>query len=460
MTSGARIVLALFTSVITGCALTPDYESPELNLPEAWIEPADAGASVANVAWFDIFDDPVLGDLVRAALDNNRDRAVARAKIVEASQFLRVARGDQFPAIGIGAGASSGDQSSLLFPGAEQEDRFDLSAGLSFEIDIWRRYSRATEAASADLAATEAGYREITIQLISEVAATYLLLIDLDARLEIARRTVAGRSDSLRIIEARFKAGTIPEVDVNQAQIQLAEAQAAAAALERGIRQTENALRVLSGEFPGPVYRGKPLVDWQIATTVPMGLPSELLQRRPDLVAAERILAAETARVGVAEALRWPSIELTGSYGIASDELSTMNSSEAQFWDIGLNLFAPVFNAGQLKAGAEAQRARAEQSFLFYEGAVRNAFREVEDALVAMRTLKDEHAARARQVIAARNAARLSRARYDGGTVGFLEVLDAERNLFDAELAESATRQAAIVALVRLYEALGGGWTN
>ncbi|MCP5060410.1 MAG: TolC family protein [bacterium] len=192
---------------------------------------------------------------------------------------------------------------------------------------------------------------------------------------------------------------------------------------------------------------------------IPAGLPSELLQRRPDLVAAEQQLAAETARVGVAEAQRWPSISLTGSLGVISDELSSLNSSEAKAWNLTAGLFAPVFHAGQLKAQAKAQRARAEQALHGYEASLRQAFREVEDALIAVRSLRAEHAARGRQVRAARNAARLSRARYDGGVVDYLEVLESERSLFTAELDESATRQAALTALVGLYQALGGGWT-
>jgi len=195
-----------------------------------------------------------------------------------------------------------------------------------------------------------------------------------------------------------------------------------------------------------------------VSRRVPTGLPADLLQRRPDLVAAERILAAETARIGVAEALRWPSISLTGTIGLASDELSGLNSSDAKIWDVGADIFSPIFNSGRLKAQAEAQRARAEQALFIYEGAARQAFREVEDALIAVRTYRVELAALTRQVNATQNVARLSQARYASGTVGFLEVLDAERDFFGAQLAESALRQGAIVSLVRLYEALGGGW--
>ena len=192
---------------------------------------------------------------------------------------------------------------------------------------------------------------------------------------------------------------------------------------------------------------------------MPPGISSDLLQRRPDVIAAEQVLIAETARVGVAEALRWPSVSLTGMFGAESAELSDLNSSDARIWDVGIDIFAPIFNSGQRKAEANAQRARAAEALALYETSARQAFREVEDSLITVRTFQSELAARNRQVIAARNAARLARARYDAGTVKFLEVLDSERNLFDAELLESAARQGVLVALVRLYEALGGGWS-
>jgi multidrug efflux system outer membrane protein len=223
--------------------------------------------------------------------------------------------------------------------------------------------------------------------------------------------------------------------------------------------QTENALRDLLGRYPGGVVRGLPLEEQSLAPEVPAGLPSELLQRRPDVVSAEQQLAAETARIGVAEALRWPSISLTASFGAIATELSDLNTNEAKAWNLLAGLIAPIFNSGRLKANARAQRAVAEQALQAYVGTVLLAFREVEDSLVAVRTLRVEHAARLRARDAARDAARLSRARYDGGVVDYLEVLDSERSLFRSELEESATRRASLDAVVRLYKALGGGWS-
>ncbi|MBW2396950.1 MAG: efflux transporter outer membrane subunit [Deltaproteobacteria bacterium] len=450
---------ALAFSVGLGCALTPDYERPELGLPDAFVQPSDPGESIANLSWFDTFRDPVLRDHIETALAENQDLGVAAARISEARELVTFVRANQFPFLDLFGGAGRGRRSQILLPGASTSDNFSISGDLSFEVDLWRKLSRATEASRADLLATEAAYRGVTIRLVSDVASTYLLLRDVDARLAIAERTVSGRTDSLTIIQARFEKGTVPELDVNQAQVELAIAEVATASFERQVVQTENALRVLLGRYPGAIDRGRPLEEAPLDAAIPAGLPSELLQRRPDLVAAEQQLAAETARIGVAEAQRWPSISLTGSLGAISDELSSLNSSEAKAWNLTAGLFAPVFHAGQLKAQAKAQHARAEQALRTYEGSLRQAFREVEDALIAVRSLRTEHDARGRQVRAARNAARLSRARYDGGVVDFLEVLESERSLFTAELDESATRQGVLTALVSLYQALGGGWT-
>ena len=264
--------------------------------------------------------------------------------------------------------------------------------------------------------------------------------------------------DSLGIIQARFDKGTVPELDVNQAEIELVIAEVAIANFERQIVQTENALRILLGRNPGPVKRGMKLEEQTFPPVIPTGLPSELLQRRPDLIVAEEELHAQTARIGVAEALRYPSFSLTGSLGYESRELSDLIDSDAKTWNFFGNIFQPIFNAGRLKAQVDVEIARTEQALLFYEQTFQRALRDVEDALVAIRTYKNEYTARTRQVKAARNAARLSRARYDSGFVDYLEVLDTERTLFNAELSESDALQQYINSVVQLYLALGGGW--
>jgi len=451
-------IACLLVLGFAGCKLTPDYERPELGVPAAWDEETAPGDSIANVEWWELYEDRQLEFLIRTALEENKDLGIALARIAESSARVTVTRADQFPFVDLFSDAGRGRQSQLVFPGATTHDRFGLSAQLSFELDIWRKYARATEGARADLLGTEAAHRAVTISLVATVANTYLLLRDLDYRLEISERTARTRTESLQIINARFEKGIVPELDVRQAQIELAEADAAVASFERQVAQTENALRVLLGRYPGAVARGLSLEDQTPALEIPAGLPSELLQRRPDIVDAEQQLAAETARIGVAEAMRWPSISLTASFGAVATELSDLNMNEAKAWNLLAGLVAPIFNSGRLKANARAQRALAEQLLRNYEQTVLQAFREVEDSLVAVRTLRVEHAARLRAREAARGAARLSRARYDGGVVDYLEVLDSERSLFRSELEESSTRRASLDAVVLLYKALGGGW--
>jgi len=452
------LVCAGLAWVFWGCALTPDYQRPDLGLPDAWVEPADAGSSIANLEWWEIYQDEKLRELIESALDYNQDLAVALARIDESENGLIQVRADQFPFLDVFGTANRGRGSQLVMPGAPTINNFGIGGMLSFEVDLWRKFSRATEAARSDLLATEAAYRSVTITLVASVASTYFVLRDLDARLAISERTVVRRRDTLGIVRARFEKGTVPELDVNQSQIELAIAEAAVADFERRTIQAGNALSVLVGRYPGRIQRGMPLADQLVPPDVPPGLPSDLLSRRPDIAVAEQLLMAETARVGVAEAFRYPAISLTGSVSLIADELSDFNANEAKAWNIAADILQPLFNSGQLKAQANAQRARADQALHSFIATVQQAMREVEDSLVAVRTLRVQHAARARQVVAARNAARLSRARYDGGIVDFLELLDTERTLFSSELDESSTRQAALNAVVGLYKALGGGW--
>jgi multidrug efflux system outer membrane protein len=451
--------LLVLVTLLSACTLTPDYERPELDVPEDYVATVPVGESIANLDWWDLFRDEQLQLLIRTALAENKDLGIAVSRIEEARLTVTAVRANQFPFLGVSGFFGRDKQSREIIPGAESNDRFLLTGDLSYQVDLWGGFRRATEAARADLLATESAHRTITISLVSEVARAYLLLRDLDARLDVSKRTLQTRLESLRLINARFDKGTVSELDVNQAQIEVAVAETAIAAFQRQIVQTQNALRILLGRNPGPVTRGDALDSQTFPPSIPIGLPSELLQRRPDVVQAEANLAAATARIGVAEALRYPSISLTGRFGAESTDLSDLNSSDAETWNIGANLLGPIFNSGQLKAQAEAAREQTKQAVLFYEATLQDSFREVEDALVSVRTYRDEHDAQARRALAATNAARLSRARYDGGVVDYLEVLDSERTLFNAELAESETLQLYYSAIVRLYGALGGGWS-
>lgn len=457
MTHRWRLLLAL-VMFLPGCMVGPTYERPGLPIPEAYKEPAPTDPAFANVPWWELLRDPILVALIEESLANNKDLGIAVARIQEVAAKLRIVRANQFPFVDAGGSAGRVRESKDIFPGAQSRDDFFVGTTASFEIDLWGKLRRASEAARADLLATEASARNVTITLVATVATNYFLLLDLDNRLTISKSTLESREDSLRIIAARFDRGIVPELDVNQADIEAADAEASVAAFDRLVRQTENALSVLTGSSPREIRRGTPLERQALPMDIPAGLPMELLARRPDVVEAEEQLAAETARVGVARAERLPSLSLTGNYGSASQDLSDLLSGDAVTWSFFGNIFTPIFNSGQLKSVEEAQRQRVEQARLNYELSVLEALRDVDDALTAIRTFRDEHEARLRQLLASQNAARLSRARYDGGVVSYLEVLDSERSLFQASILESQTRQLQLSAVVGLYRALGGGW--
>ena len=455
----------LLLLLLGGCAAGPDYERPELDVPETYIQPVAQGESFANTPWWGLFRDERLQELIRIALEENQDLGIAAARVEEFRAVLGVTRADQLPTVDITASGAQTERSENVFPGNvpgignEKVENYRLSADVFWELDLFGRLRRSTEAARAQLLATEEAQRSITISLVASVASTYMLLRDLDAQLGIARRTERTRADSLGIIQARFDKGTVPRLDVNQAEIELAVAQAAVAAAERAVAQTEHALRLLLGRNPGPIVRGLPLMQQVMPPAIPAGLPSELLQRRPDVLASEAALAAQTARIGIAQAARWPSLSLTGALGFESDDLSTLTDSGSDFWSAGVGILAPIYNAGRNRSRVDVEVARTEQALLAYEQTVQRAFGEVEDALVSVRTYRVEHEARRRQVAAARSAALLSRARYDGGVSSYLEVLDTERSLFNAELTESQTLRLYFNAIIELYKSLGGGWS-
>ncbi len=457
--AGRGLLAALAAGLLGGCALGPDYEPPDPAMPESYRAAAAPGASIATLDWWQVFDDPQLIVLIETALGENKELAIAMARIEEARASLGFVRADQFPIIDASAGAARGNNLIGAAAPGEVGESFVLAANFGFEIDLWGKLRRSTEAARAELLATVEARNVVAITLIADVASLYLLLQDLDYRMAVTERTRQTREASLDIIGARFEKGIVPLLDVNQAEIELGDALAELAALERQQRQTVNALSVLLGRNPGPIQRaaGAPR-DTVAIPVIPAGLPSELLERRPDVRQAGRQLAAQTARIGVAEALRFPSLSLTGTLGLASTELDDFISSDNKSWGIGANLLAPVYNAGRNRSRVEAERARTEQLLRQYEFTVLRALQEVEDTLIDIETFQREAEARESQVAAARSAAELSRARYDGGVTSYLEVLESERSLFRTELLASSTRRQQVVAVVSLYKALGGGW--
>ena len=458
----------LVSSLLSSCVVGPDYERPatpvhpEYREASTWragagdttdvapAEPAPAPPleSVADLAWWELFQDTVLQDLIRTALENNRDLHIAMARIAEARAALGFQRANLYPRIDA---IASGDLDGITE--ADGLDANGLLAGLvSWEVDLFGRLRRSNEAALESLLATEEAYRGVTIALVAQVAQLYLTLRDLDNRLVISEATADARRESLEIIRVRQEAGMVSEVDVNQAEILLAGAEASVEVFKRVRDQTENAISLLIGSPPLDIARGAGLADQAFPPDLPAGIPSELLERRPDILAAEHQLAAQTARIGVAEAIKYPSLTLTADVGASFADLTI------GFLNLGADLLAPLFNAGQNQRRVEIEVARTEQAIANYEQTVLNAFREVEDAMVAVHRYEVEYAIRLRGLEAARNAAELSWVRYDGGLTSYLEVLDVQRSEFNAELAASETLQLRFTALVQLYRALGGGW--
>jgi len=443
---------------VAGCAMGPDYERPETSMPDGFGQVVDSGASIANLNWWELFNDEQLNLLVRTALEQNKDMAIAVSRIEEARAALGFVRSDQYPQfeVAAGAGRSNSIPGTSFITGVS--NNFVLAGNLSFELDLWGKLRRSTEAAQAELLATVEASNSVMITLIADVASAYLLLLDLDHRVAISERTLSTRIESLGIIQARFDRGTVPLIDVNQAQIEMYDAEAQLVALQRESVQVENLLSILLGQHPGAIVREPRDISTMEPLVVPAGLPSELLERRPDIRSVEQQLAAQTARIGVAEAIRFPSLSLTGSLGLASDDLSGFFSSDNKTWGLSAGLIAPVFNAGRNKRRVEVEIARTEQALLQYQQTVLQALREVEDSLVGVHSYENEVLAREQQEEAALSAAKLSRARYDGGVTSYLEVLESERSLFRAELLASSTMREQLVSYVTLYKALGGGW--
>ena len=449
-------MVAIFAS---GCKVGPNYVKQDYqNTPSTFRFGEGTPDSIINLEWWELFNDSNLVILIETALANNQDIQIAALRIEEARANVGFNKADQFPQVNYDGNASRSQQNVAALGSSPTFNDFSLVGKLSWEIDFWGKYRRGTEAARAELMASLYGQRVLQIDLISEVTQTYFRLQDYKNRLNISIKTLESRNESLRIIQERFDKGIVAEIDLNQAQIQSAIAEAAIPFFTRLVAQTENSLSILLGEPPRAFVETINLRQQISPPIIPEGIPSEILLRRPDVLEAEQYIIAQTARVGVAQAVRLPSISLTGVLGAATSDLSTLGSGNALAWSIGGGIFGPIFNFGKNKRRVEIERQRMLQDSIYYVKTILNTFREVEDALIEVSTLKDESAARIKQMEAAQNAALLSRQRYDGGVTSYLEVLDSERSQFDAELAASETYQLYLSSYIILYQALGGGW--
>jgi NodT family efflux transporter outer membrane factor (OMF) lipoprotein len=464
---GIAIAAAMLT---VSCTLGPNYKRPAVQMPAAFRgDTAAAGnqarpESVADVKWAELFRDDTLTSLVTTALQQNFDLRIAAERVLQARAFFRVTRSNQFPAVDASLDAST---NRLSRTGANGEIPADVSADLSFtrvgfglgwELDVWGRLRRLTESARAQYLATEEARHAVVTTLVADVTDTYITLRALDMEAEIARRTRDIGVESLRLTTARRDRGIVSGLDVRQAEQLLYLATGQIAGIERSVAQIEHALSLLLGRAPGDVPRGPALDAFRVPPAVPAGLPSSLLERRPDIRQAEQELIAATAQIGAAKAEYFPRISLTGFFGAESRALSDVLSAPARTWSAGVGAAAPIFNAGRTRGNVELAEAVAREAVVNYERTIYVALREVADALAAYRKTAEQRGEQERLVDALRQSAGLSTQRYQGGLDNYLQVLDAQRNLFQGELDLTRLRREELGAIVQLYRALGGGW--
>ena len=455
--------IAIALLLLTGCTVGPKYKRPPVTVPGAYrgLAPDSDPQTIASLGdekWWAVFQDEQLQVLIREALAQNYDVRIAATRVVQAQALLGITRADQFPTITGGASASN-----LRIPRTKNLPSLETSSNevnlsLFWELDFWGKFRRATEAARANLLATEWGQKAVVSSLVSNVATAYFQLLELDAEMEISRRTLASRRDSLRLVTIRAKGGATSLLDVRQSEQLVYTAAAAIPDLERSFEQQENLISILLGRNPGPVTRGRPLVEHPILPAVPAGLPSSLLARRPDIESVEQQLIAANARIGVARAAYFPQITLTAVAGYQSSALTSLFSGPAGFWNFGGQLLQPIFTGGRIRSNVRLTEAQQQEAVFIYQQSIQQAFREVSDSLVAYRKNQEFRAQQQLLTAAAEDATRLSGVRYRGGVTSYLEVLDSDTRQFDAELGLARAQLNERLALVLLYNALGGGW--
>jgi multidrug efflux system outer membrane protein len=446
---------------VGACTVGPDYRRPEYPVPPAFRGQGaeDPAVSVGDLAWWRIFEDETLQQLIRSALAENYDLRIAAARIMDARAQVTITRSFQFPEINAGGSANYqrivGNTDPIQF-----REQFSPVAGfdLAFEIDFWGRWRRASEAARADLLASEDARRFVASTLVSDLATAYFQLRSLDAELAVSRRTLATRQDSLRLVKLREEGGVAALIDVRQSEILVAQAAETLPETERQIEQTENVISVLLGRNPDAVPRGRSLLQQIGLPTVPPGVPSSLLERRPDVRQAEAQLAAATARIGVAKSDFFPRVFLSGAAVGGNILIDGSWIGPQGLFSVGPQVRLPIFNTGRTAAGVRSAEAQAQAAVFQYQQTIQQAFREVADALVEQRKRREFRVQQEALSRAAEDTSRLAEIRYKGGVSPYLEVLDSERQAFDAELGLVRAFRDELLAVVRLYRALGGGW--
>lgn len=457
---------ALLLALGAGCAVGPKYQRPEITAPEnhRGVEGEAAPESLADLPWWELFQDTALQELIRESLQGSFDLRAAAARVEVARARAGIAKSFLFPEVNLSGGYTSQQVSRLTEPPQDSglEDRkytnYNLGFTLSWEIDLFGRIRREKESATAAFFASEEARRGVMITLVADVAGGYFELRTLDLELEIARRTLQVNDETVAFYSRRVEGGVSNQLELDQSIANRSRTASTIPELERQIAVQENLIHFLLGQAPGPIPRGAALNEQQAPPGVPAGLPSALLDRRPDVLEAEELLHAANADVGAAKALFFPTISLTGLFGGASHELSNLSDSDARVWSVAAGLFQPIFQGGRLRRNYDAAKARFDESLALYQKAAFNSFREVADSLVTIEKLEASRLEREKGVEALREAADLSRKRYNAGLANYLEILIADQQLFDSERLLARTRGAQFGAVVELYRSLGGGW--
>lgn len=484
-----KALATIALAAVSGCMLGPDYQRPQKDVPEEFRGAGGASGafgatevSLADEPWWQVFDDPALQDLVRRALASSYDLRIAAQRVEQAALQADIDRSELFPQIGYRAEAARGRNAFLGNPTlphevqppapagpnagpppkphleAERSSSFLVDLDVSWELDLWGRIRRAEEASRAEALAAEDIRRGVRLTLVSDVAQSYLELLELDLELAIARDTQGSFEHSLKIFEARLREGTGTKIETARARGALANASAVVPDVQRRIAQVENRIHLLIGEPPGDVPRSSALLDRAAPPVPPPGLPSQLLERRPDILEAEQRIVAANARVGQTLAERFPRVSLTGLAGAVSEHVGDLTDDANGTWSIGAGLAGPLFDAGRLANVNEQAKAAWREQLLRYEQTVLGAFHEVSDVLIARQQLEGVHAEQAKEVAALEEAVHIALERYQAGESGYFEVLEAQQQLFPARTALAQTELARRLIVVQLYKALGGGW--
>jgi outer membrane protein, multidrug efflux system len=456
------VISSVLTLALIGCMVGPNYQRPVVETPPSFRFEDEEARDLANTTWWEQFDDPVLNELIQIALQENKDVKVAATRIEQFVGQYMTTRAALFPQIG--AGATGGmerftEEGFTPLPSGTNNpnDFYEIFLNGNWEIDIWGKIRRATEASRAQILSSEEGRRTVILTLVASVAGTYIDLRDADMEWEISKKTAEAYKESLRIFELRFKEGFSSAVEVNMIRAEYEQALSRISYYQKTIPQIENALSILLGRNPGPIPRGKSL-DGLVLPIVPSGLPSDLLEQRPDIRQAEQNLISANAQIGVAKSLYYPSISLTGIFGFSSTDLSKLFRSSAQAWTWAVPVTAPIFTAGAIRGQVQSAEAYQQELLIRYQQTIQTAFQEVDDSLVDQQETRGQLEAQGRQVEALKEYARLAQIRFDNGYTSYLEVLDANRSLFDAQLSYAQTKAVLFRSLVNLYKAMGGGW--